>query len=493
MDDDQFDRVTRHFSVGATRRALLGAVAGLIPSLEASAKKGHDVQSEKKKKKKKKPCRECQKRKKGRCRPAPDGTPCSGGTCTAGACRGGGGQCSVGGQTASLVTETQFQGKTLRLQQTANLETSGTQAEVTLGGDFVLRQVTEIAAPGVVITMTFGPAFSGIDRVRLATDGQTVTGEIDGRAIQPLPVNADPSQMRFADGGPALDVQVDAGLAEAIKSLFQLAGQQSGSCRAARTARQIEAEAGRGSPECLLAMGTCAADAFGCVKTAVGFTTACSAIFGPLGGLVCGLVSTVYCAYTSADCLRDAGYGPDCCPIRCGGNVDNILGPNPLCCPEGKTCLDPNSNRECCAAGTSGCNGVCCPNGSCKEGICCTPGVGKICGNRCCPPLDTCCGGVTCCTGTCVGSGPVNTRNICCPSVGHYACPKNDGSSSACCPNDVVCCDGRCCGPGQACQNNQCVASCPFTCNGQCCQQGDVCCGGGGPGSFCTSPSGCPR
>lgn len=392
---------------------------------------------------------------------------------------------------ASLVNEIQFQGKTLRLQQSATFGDGGTQAEVTLGGDFVLGLVTEVAAPGVILTMTYGAVFSGINRARFLTDGQTITGDIDGRAIAPLSVNADPGQMHFADGGAPLAVQVDPALVDAIKSLFQLAAQQAGTCRAAQAAGQVSAQAGRGSPECLLALGKCAGDAFGCVKSVVGFTTVCSAILGPLGGLVCGLVGTVICVYTSSQCLRDATYGGDCCPIRCGGDVNNLLGPNPLCCPEGESCLDPNSNLVCCRTGTRACNGVCCLNGSCKGGICCTPGTGNICGDRCCAPLDDCCGGTTCCAGTCYGSS--GNENNCCPSVGHFVCPKSDGSSD-CCASDRACCsiDG-CCGPGQACVNNRCTAVCAFMCNGQCCQQTDVSCGGGGPGSFCTNPINCPR
>lgn len=70
MDGDQFDQLTRHFGLRATRRAVVGVVAGLVPTLEVWAKKRHHTKSEKKKKGKgkgkgKRRCGECQRRVKG--------------------------------------------------------------------------------------------------------------------------------------------------------------------------------------------------------------------------------------------------------------------------------------------------------------------------------------------------------------------------------------------------------------------------------------------
>jgi hypothetical protein len=85
MDAGRFDSLARSLTAARSRRgtlvaALGGAVGllGLVHPQEAAARK-----------KKKKPCPPCRKRKKGKCKPQPAGTPCTafaGGACQNGAC-----------------------------------------------------------------------------------------------------------------------------------------------------------------------------------------------------------------------------------------------------------------------------------------------------------------------------------------------------------------------------------------------------------------------
>jgi hypothetical protein len=68
-----------------------GALASLLATLESEARRGagrrthrdDEISAEKKHKKK------CKKCKKGKCKPKPNGTPCSGGSCQSGACKPG--------------------------------------------------------------------------------------------------------------------------------------------------------------------------------------------------------------------------------------------------------------------------------------------------------------------------------------------------------------------------------------------------------------------
>jgi hypothetical protein len=77
MDQNRFDILTRSLATtGSRRRALAAALScalGLLGRGGAEAKK-------------KKLCPPCKKRKKGKCKPQPNGTACGGGTCRGGRC-----------------------------------------------------------------------------------------------------------------------------------------------------------------------------------------------------------------------------------------------------------------------------------------------------------------------------------------------------------------------------------------------------------------------
>lgn len=490
MDANSFDRLARRLSAGSTRRLLLVAASTLWPALDAVGKKGRG----KKKKRKCRPkCKECTKCSGKRCKPIPNGQACSRGQCRNGECIADA-TCSVTENTARLLTDGTFAGKLLRLQQTMPLDPDAagdkaglTQSELTLGGALLLRIVQEVGEVGsqsvVITTVTYGAAFKGIGSARFVTDGQTITGEIDGRAIQPVDAGDDFSQVAFLTGGPAITVQVDPALVPAVQALFRKARGQASACQSAKrgrggNARIIIAD----PPACIAEMGKCATAAYECESAAIATALSTCNIVPLVGPIVCGVVGTGLCAKEAGDCFKAARYGSKCCPVACGGSL-SILGDWPLCCDEGQTCRDPQDNLVCCNPGTSGCNGECCPNGSCVGNICCTPGVGKICGSQCCGPLDSCCGGATCCSGTCNGGQ-------CCPGP-NYIC------GSQCCPPDRACCPFAhgCCDEGEYCDaNDQCATpvGCTFMCGSNCCHAElghEVCCGSS---NRCSSRLNCP-
>ena len=82
MDGSSFDALTCTLTAaGSRRRALTGLVSSTL-GLALGASSIAEVVA-----KKKKPCPPCKKRKQGKCKKAPDGTACSGGTCQNGQCR----------------------------------------------------------------------------------------------------------------------------------------------------------------------------------------------------------------------------------------------------------------------------------------------------------------------------------------------------------------------------------------------------------------------
>jgi hypothetical protein len=91
MDVHRFDTLVRTCSTPGSRRRLLGLLGStsLGALLATSVDHDADARNNNKNKKCKKKCGECQQCKKGRkdtCKPKPDGTLCSTGSCNNGAC-----------------------------------------------------------------------------------------------------------------------------------------------------------------------------------------------------------------------------------------------------------------------------------------------------------------------------------------------------------------------------------------------------------------------
>src|SRR5262249_46482818 len=138
-------------------------------------------------------------------------------------------------------------------------------------------------------TVRYGDDFRGIARADFATDGKVVTGSIDGRAVGPFPVGADPRTIAFADGKPAPTVSVDPNLQAALNDLWQRAVREATTCSpvpegpaspvAGTTVESERPECGAcDSPACILCTDLCAA------KTAVCYLRAAveAAVCGPL-------------------------------------------------------------------------------------------------------------------------------------------------------------------------------------------------------------------
>ena len=460
MDAHRFDSIARIVGAGATRRALVAAALAVAPAAVRDEPAGS----------KKKPCPPCKKRKKGKCKKKlPDGAPCRGGTCQGGACVSGGPCSASAGKAVSVVAATTYAGKSLQATQTmqpfgAAGQTSS-QLDFTLGNSPLLTVKTTGNGGVVTVNFIYGDAFRGIRRAQFTNDGSTITGEIDGRAINAMPAGADPNSATFQDGGPPPNVQVDpklqAAIASAWEQLEQAAANCNGAARGAKTrSRRSEGEGGdvhaEANPQqsvgCLALYIPCQTGYVGCLAGSAG----CAALI--FAAPICVAAVVLTCTYAAAVCRRVVRLGATCCPVKCGGNQDpaNPFGDDPSCCEQGETCLDPNSNRSgCCPPGKSNCAGQCCTNGKCVNGFCCeSPQF--VCGNQCCGGFANCCGG-QCCTGSCCGN------SLCCPGVCNGGVCCNNGSfpcGSGCCPTDRACCNGVCCNAGASCINNQCVQVC---------------------------------
>lgn len=468
MDPLRFDALTRSFGARLSRRTALGtlpALLGLGVVEDAAAKCN-----------KKKPCGSCRRCKKGKCKKAKDGTRCAGGTCTGGRCRGGGGSgtCTIdpagnGGSTVTLTKQTTVTGHLLRASQSVSpfSPDNGTASrlDVTLDGAPFLTITTTGQGRTVRASFEYGVAFGGIRRAQLSDDGTTLSGEINGRAIVPLPASADPASVRFADGNPPPTVTLEPDLAGALTRLLKAVSESVDDCAGRE---QVSARARpEASAACLALYIPCQTASTGCVAGVAGGCTA--ALFGYP---VCVLAGLAACTYAGLQCRKSVRYSQTCCPVRCGGSdVLNVFGEDPSCCERDETCIDPRANdRGCCAPGFTACAGVnccaadetcqsngqccpsgsrlcgevCCPNGSCQNGQCCDfPNV--TCGTSCCPPFSSCCGG-RCCRGIC-------TSGVCCVAPETYC-------NGRCCANN--CCNGVCCAGGETCggPNGSCARTC---------------------------------
>jgi hypothetical protein len=388
------------------------------------------------------------------------------------------------------------------LVQAQALDGSSTRITETItisGLPYLTSQVTSTPDGASTADTTYGSAyFTGIGKDHYASDGKTLTGEVDGRAIVPVPVSPPPSSATFQDGKPPPSVTVDPGAQKAAAAVLTQGRADLGQCDAGGGTQSMRLldQPGHltdapGSADCIGATAACLGVEAGCAAAAA---IGCIAS-GPFYGL-CLTAAAAGCLAGYLVCLVGidligGGVGAACCPVACGQR----------CCAGSETCLN-TATGVCCSAGTTTCGGLrCCNvpdpgNGVVGEtciastGTCC-PNTQEVCGTQCCAPgshcatqgNECCAPGAAVCNGACCGRGEVcaNGACRCATPCGDTCCAGSDTCiDGACCPSGMEC-GGTCCSSGQTCVNGACACQ-PTEAN-----CGSYCC----PGALgCGNPNG---
>ena len=360
---------------------------------------------------------------------------------------------------------------------------------------------------------SYGQAFQGIHEASFTSDGKTIEGTVDSRAVSPHPVGADVGTIKFADGKAAPNVKLDSGVSSALNALLEKAKDAASTCRSgasrsslgagswfqslamrgrvnlSRSRRSVEIAslsptalalapsafaalepvegAGEGfgmgqigGSGCTDCQNDCAGTYAECEAAALGGCAVTWLI--PWVGASCSGIGLVACSVTGAECLSNCDNpGSACCPIGCS---------NGNCCNSGYQCTP---NGGCCPDGVEICNNQCCSPGQvCKNGVCCTTDR-NVCHGVCCPEGNVCSTEDICCPSTKSGNKPVSCNGSCCPDG--QDCAKAYNSSSAqqvCCYTERIC-GGVCCQAG--CVNgNECAPLCLVgeSCGDSCCDWG---------------------
>lgn len=439
MDAKRFDHLTQVLAARLTRRhglGLLGALglATAAPSRETGAKKPR------KKKKKKAPAR-----------------------------------CTVSQNAASVTTiVASYKGLSLSVVERAPANPTEAHTSVTTVREkrALVLEITQTFGSGIStrIQTRYGSAFQGFAESDLTTDGVTVSGTIDGRAIVPFAVNAAPDTVEFQDGQPAPEATIRNGLVPQLTKLFAQGEKAATACGRSRAARSGDVAAEDAfSPKCLLCKGGCSSTVASCLQGASGLCTAALGV--PFLGLAlyaaCCAAKFPICTKVGLECLDGCRESRTCCPVECGNQ------PDWTCCEEGQICLVAGDigTFRCCRAGLTPCHGQnCCPSPQrcMPNGACCIH-PDFPCGQNCCGPFtDNCCNGV-CCFGECLN--------------GQCCARPSQRCGNSCCAN--ACCNNVCCAAGEACHptTGQCAVLCPPNqdfCptggNGTCCSEIQDCC-----------------
>ena len=331
----------------------------------------------------------------------------------------------------------------------------------------------------VQLSATFGTGFQGVKQVTLvSTDRATFQGTVNGAALAPFPIKADPKSIKLADGSAVPATIVDVGTQQALPTLFQMIqGQCTKTAGSTPSAGLIQTGGGNAgvdppahpfspSTACLICVAGVTVTYDGCVYGAAIAAGACGLLY-PL----CFAVAEGACLFAEIVGLGTLCHipgpaavvgvtpGPPCCPTFCGGAS---------CCNATETCASPGL---CCSAGLSVCGSNCCTTGqTCLGGNNCCP-TASVCGSSCCGSGQTCLSNGTCCDSgnVCNGQSCCNTGDTCMPngsccSAGHKVC------NGVCCPNSTDICDPN---------SGACTSPCPGgvpPCGGSCCSAGQLCC-----------------
>jgi hypothetical protein len=342
----------------------------------------------------------------------------------------------------------------------------------------------------VQLSVEWGPAVRGAREATFSYDGTLISGSIDHRAFNPVPLSENPASVSFQDHGPAPKLHPKEFLEDALghhalERLTAALTKAQASCKTV-TLSDGGTEAGAGSGLVIFGdpintdlgghiSGTYSASSCNTCKALaaagaglVGGALTVAACVGSLGfacgaaivGTATGVAGAIYLCETSNAC----------CPVACGPGTPS------LCCFGDETCL--NGNGLCCSAHETACQGFqCCDDATqfCMSGGCCAKE--NICGSNCCGIGSKCINGSLCCdTGIICGQAGTGAQS-CCPQSG--GCLPN----GQCCADRTKICGDQCCGTNESCVNGACVATCSpgaTLCAGGgtlCCGAGQECCG----------------
>jgi hypothetical protein len=313
---------------------------------------------------------------------------------------------------------------------------------IKLNGNPLLRVVSELGGGTRQSIVTYSPPLAGIQQVSTTSDGQTMVITVDGRQTVPAPVGADPSTIRFVDGGPVPQLVVNPAIQDALLALTNDVPASSAACAAkvsapsgsdgvgvadllaAPTPRQPPIGSLGPDPDpCAICEIECNLRYFGCQG---GAAAAC--ILG--GPFACaGAVTT--CVGVQIKCIVGChNDGTACCPVGCK-DVGEYS--QPQCCAKNFSCLVPagDTTALCCPSATIPCGGAdCCGSDqqcvptrgpASRTAFCCNGPGQTTCGNVCCS------GGLRCTPGG--GSG-------CCIECQTDAqCTGGDFCVNGCCAN----------------------------------------------------------
>lgn len=415
-----------------------------------------------------------------------------------------------------------------RMNQVAKLAQGGITFQQTLNFDRTTKSLTHtivvmqggslvVSATGTgqtggasTVKIDYGSAVSGIRSASFtSSDGKTLRGTIDGRAVIGIQGTRSAVHTEFLDhrpgptitAAPALGVTVGA-LARQLRGRTKACIAVSGSPGGRGPIRTLDYKPGGNgpgdpgdgwygasgatynAPDCDGCWNNCGDKAkeysgiedwetYLCAPCFAAAVLAFNAIWLgcwgtcqlPGGGccpVPCGGAGT--CCGRNDNCFR----GDLCCPasmvvcnnVCCGFNISTCSADGTCGCPTGMV----SCSTQCCAAGEICCNGICAPAGGCDNG-CVKPA--HFCNGTCCAPFSACCNGQCC-------------KDIC--------------LNNTCCPASQVC-GNTCCAKGQVCNNGSCLG-CPsgphrirsFPCHslgpnnvtlGTCCsRRSPTCCGG---------------
>ena len=299
-----------------------------------------------------------------------------------------------------------------------------------------LYQVSQQGAPGAVTRSdTYFAPITGVHQATSTSDGTNITFVVDGRTSLPMAVTANPSSIKFVDGGPAPAISIPPSIGDAIAELFTDAATKIKSCATTSTAATVAGSllaavgtdqghpSGDDGHECTAGEEGCIGAEAACVAAAIAAALAC----GP-AAFICGGAGAVGCALGFQGCLGFVHRsGTDCCPVDCGG-ASGVETPIGGCCLSGETCLRQENSSH--------------------VGICCSAGQ-TACGGSACCGSDTTCMPVQGGTSTCCKPSQINPQGQCCPG--------GIGTNGQCCLLGACTNDTQCTSTEGACVNGCCT------------------------------------